>query len=244
MNHNLLKAKILAIKSKNPTWLGVVSKYKVNVYSYNRKHKEALRHYKLALQYCSTSKDSICIAENLEQISSSYGELADFEKAHYYFELALPLLKKYKIIDLNSVAYNNLSTTLMYEKKYLLAQNYIDSAIEISVQSKDVYSEMTRKHSKGLLYIEMGQYDKALTIFQGSMETITKSNLKDPLMRNEFGQYFCYEKKGDYRRALDHLYKYYFYRDSLNDAEVKTEIADLETQYKYQKKKLDFKKTR
>ena len=122
-----------------------------------------------------------------------------------------------------------------------MALKYIDSAYAISVRSKDVYSQMSRKNNKGLLLIEMGEYDKALAIFLESDSIIKKNNWKDRERDNEYGLYLAYKKKGDYQKAIEHFYEYNFYNDSLNGSEVKTRIADLETKYKYQGKELQYK---
>ena len=241
MNDILMRAENLSKKSKNPTWIGEVAMYRGAVYDLDQKTEKALKQYQLALQYCTASKDSICMAENMEQLSATYGQLHDFEKAHHYFKLALPLFKKYNTTFSVSATYNNYSNTLKYEKKYALALKYIDSAYAISVRSKDVYSQMSRKNNKGLLLIEMGEYDKALAIFLESDSIIKKNNWKDRERDNEYGLYLAYKKKGDYQKAIEHFYEYNFYNDSLNGSEVKTRIADLETKYKYQGKELQYK---
>lgn len=243
VNDNLLKAENLAKKSKNLTWLGMVTMYR-GFTKTNGKAIESLKYFELALKYCTASKDSICMAENLEQLSAAYGELEDFEKSHYYFKLAIPLLKKCKNQKSIATAYNNYSNTLCYEKKYDLAKKYIDSAIAISVINKDFFLQASQQNNKAALYIDAGKYDSALTIYKRNESIIKKNNWKNQLLKNQYGQSISYEKKGNYQEALGYLQDYYSLKDSINGIEVNTKIVTLETQYKYQKKELDYKKNR
>ena len=47
----------------------------------------SIEQFKEAIQKCSEAKDSLCIGESYEQISTKYNELGDYKKAHYYFKL-------------------------------------------------------------------------------------------------------------------------------------------------------------
>lgn len=240
----MIQAENIAEKSRNLTWLGEVALYRGAIYDLNNKQSEALKMYEQSLKYCTASKDSICIAESLEQISAIYGDQRDFEKATSYFNKSLSIFKKYKLARSVAIAYNNYSNTLSYFKKYALAAKYIDSSLAITIDLKDVYSQISRMHNKGLLYIDMGEYDKALVIFNNNQTIIKKNNWKDRLMNNEFGLFRSYKMKGNYQLALEHLIEYDFLLDSLNGADVKTKITDLETKYKYQKKELNYKNNR
>lgn len=244
LNDVMIQAEILVRKSKNLTWHGQVALYRGAIYELNDQPKEELEQYKLALQYCIASKDSICIAESLEQLSAIYGKKHDFEKAHAYFNKALSIFKKYQIQRSIAIAYANFSNTLSYQKKYVLAEKYNDSSLAIAINSKDSYNEMMQIQNKAAIYIDMAAYDKALTIYNNNNGIIKKYKWKDRELNNEYGLYYTYEKKADYRQALDHFYKYTFLNDSLNGANVKTKIATLETQYKNQKRAFDFKKNK
>ena len=95
-NENLLKAEVLAKKSKNVSWQGIIYMCRGRINIAMKKPKIALKYYKLSLKNFSECKDSVAIAENFHHISTAYGELEDFDKSHYYFKLAMPLYKKYK----------------------------------------------------------------------------------------------------------------------------------------------------
>ncbi len=92
----LLKADSLAKVTLNSSWLGGVSMRKALMSDViDGKLEDAIAHYKEAIKHCTDAKDSLCIGESLEQISTSYAFLEQYDSAHFYFKKALPCLQKF-----------------------------------------------------------------------------------------------------------------------------------------------------
>lgn len=129
VNKCLLDAEIIVNKSKNLSWKGAFAMRKSLVLDLKDDKQGVLKQYQLAFEFCRQAKDSLCMAESLEQISTTYGELDNLVKADEYFKKALPLLEKFADSQQMALTYNNYSNLLSYKKDYSEAINYSEKAI-------------------------------------------------------------------------------------------------------------------
>ncbi|MEP7144742.1 MAG: hypothetical protein ABI707_17800 [Ferruginibacter sp.] len=89
----LLQAENLAKQTGNPGWQAAILLRKALLAdNINNDSKEALKHYEMALKFCTDARDSLCMGETLEQISAMHAQLEEYEQGQYYYKLALPIL--------------------------------------------------------------------------------------------------------------------------------------------------------
>ena len=139
----ILEAEKFAKTSEKSGWIGIINGYRAALTSMISDNPQlSIEQFKEAIQKCSEAKDSLCIGESYEQISTKYNELGDYKKAHYYFKLGAPLLRKFGSDENMSAAYNNYANVMTNEKNFKMAVTYIDSAIVIAVKNKNLHSEM------------------------------------------------------------------------------------------------------
>lgn len=241
---HLIQADSIAREFDNKSWQGAIYMRKGAMSdAVNHNYQEAIRHYEMAVKFCTQARDSLCVGESLEQLSSMYGFLEKYDSAHYFYSQALPLLQKFADKQQMATTYNNFSNLLAFEKHFSDAIRYVDSAISIARANKDIYKEMMYLNNKASDYADMGQYDKAIGIYQNCVRVNVKNNWTDRLVRNYTGLFEAFEKKGDYRSAFEHLKTFYEFKDSLSGEGVQLKIADLNTRFDIQAKELALKKS-
>ncbi len=238
----LLQAENLANTKENPSWNAAILLRKALLAdNINNDSKEALKHYQMALKFCTDAKDSLCMGETLEQISSMLKQLDEYEKAEEYYTLALPILEKYADRQQMALTYNNYSTLLSRQKKLTESIQYIDSAISLARFNNDPYKEMMYLNNKGSHLSDMGQNDLAIDIYKKCVPINKQHDWLDRLVQNYLGISEAYKQKGKYDSAYTYLYDFFWLKDSIAGVDVKMKIAELESTNKSQQKDLGLK---
>lgn len=191
-----------------------------------------------AVQKCTEAKDFLCMGESYEQISSQYNALGDYKKAHYYFNLGRPLLRKFGTDENLSAAYNNYANVFTNEKNYKTAITYIDSAISIAVKNKNLHSEMVFRANLGATYISLKEFNKTLDIIDYCEPINIKNNWQDNLAHNYYCRSIIYQNQGKYKEALDYLNKHYSVKESIAGKKVISQISALAEKYKKEEQQL------
>jgi DNA-binding CsgD family transcriptional regulator len=239
----LLQAEKLAKTSGKPGWIGIVNGYRAALTSTIENNPTlTIKQFEEAIANCSKAKDSLCIGESYEQISTEYNHLRDYKKAHYYFNLSLPLLKKFGTDRNLAAAYNNYSTVLINEKNFKEALVFIEKAIAIAVEKKLLHSEMVFRSNLAATYMDLNELDKALKIIDFCEPINLKNNYQDNLVSNYICRSIIYEKKGDYKRALEYQYKYREQKDKIAGENVLSKISNLEESARRKENELLLKK--
>ena len=244
LNKHLLDAEVIVSKTNNYSWKGAIHMRKALVSDLNDDKKDVLKQYQLALENCRKANDSVCIGESLEQLSTTYGQIKNFEKAHYYFQLALPILTKFADKQQMALTYNNYSNLLSREGNYSESKIYIDSAIAMTIKNKDLYKQMMYENNKASLLTKMKNYEQAISIFEKSEAINIKNKWADRLKQNYIGLSVLYEAKNDYKNAFYYLKEFYLLKDSINGLDVSLKIADLNAKYEAQSKEVSLKEAR
>lgn len=240
-NKCLLKATDLVAKNNNTSWETALCFKKALLLTVQNDIKGALEQYKLAHTKSIIAKDSLYMAESLEQISAVYGVLDQYDKAELYFKKALPLLKKFSGKRQLALAYNNYSNLKSYEKKNTEALTNIDFAIKVIHEINDPYIETMYQNNKATIYTDLKQFDKAESILKISEQNSLKNNWKDRQTQTYACLAVLYEKWGKFELSLDYYKKYYEQTELINGKDIKIKIASLEAENLKSKKEIELK---
>ncbi|MEO8150593.1 MAG: hypothetical protein ABI723_23380 [Bacteroidia bacterium] len=249
---HLLIADSIARVTNNLSWLGAVFLRKGELSDVvDNSYSEAIANYKSALKCCTEAHDSLCIGESLEQMSSMYGFIGEaesnskyYDTAHVYINKAFPFLIKFADRSQMAATYNNYSNLLAFEKRYAEAEQYIDSAIFIARQNKNIYKELRYLNNKACLYADLGEYSKAIDTLLMSMVLNRQNQFADLLLNDYNSLAEIFEKKGDYRSSSAYYKKFHALKDSLSGEEVQMKIAELKTKFETKEKELALNKSR
>jgi tetratricopeptide (TPR) repeat protein/DNA-directed RNA polymerase specialized sigma24 family protein len=243
--HYLLEAERIAAASGNPGWQGWVAHCR-GVLSLNLKnYEEAIVPYREAARLCGQARDSLCVAESLEQIGALYGNLDSFEKAHYYYDLTLPLIEKYGNKVNLATTLNNLGNLLSFQDRPAeAAQHYERALAAIREVGGNKYREVIYLGNLADAFRQLRRFDTALAM----LDECTHINLENNWLHNQISIYGSisetYAGAGNFRSSLEFLKRYHALRDSVIGIEAQEKISDLEHKYVVQQKELELQKSR
>ena len=228
----------------NVGWQGQVALITATVpYHINRDIKAAIKKFESGAKLCQEAGDSACMAECLEKIGSMYAQLQDFKQSHHYFNLAMPMLKRFPQCNL-AAAYSNYSTLLGFQHRQEEALLYLDSAIAVARQKKNREIEMNFLYNSALAHNALGHEEKAMGIFEMLVKVNIENNWLNGLANAYGGMSDIFKEKGNYQAAYDYLARYHSIIDSLTGAETKLKVAELEIKYASQQKELELVKSK
>lgn len=236
-----LKAETLVFKHKNPSWEAALNLKKAIILEIKNDQIGKLNQFKKAYEKSKIAKDSIYMAESLEQISATYGEMDKYTKAEYYFQLALPLIKKFDSKEYLGIAYNNYSNLKSFQNQSTAALVHINTAIKITQETKDPYTEMMYQLNKGAVLKELKLFDQAEALLKDCEKINIKNNWHERLTHNYIGLADLYEHWGKYQSSLNYYIKYYQEKEDLNGKEVRLRIVDLENENSKSKTEIKLK---
>lgn len=168
-----------------------------------------LFNYPKALQFLDTALSQELSGSHLEEIT----QVVKAEKALIYFdlqefEIADSLIKElaldnYKYLDEYTKVWIFLQEgySLTKQKKYTLAENRINDAMDISIKSFP--DQLLFIYGKKIdLYNEMGEYDKRDSTFAIALKNATESKLIKNQMNLYQVMYNIYKNNNDYKNAF------------------------------------------
>lgn len=196
----------------------------------------AISEFKEGLELCKNAKDTLCIAESLEQISNINKNLKNYGMAEDYFKQAIPLLRSNAPSSSLSLAYSNYSLLEADQGKYDEALLYIDSALSISTESRDSFGQALYISNKASIYYRQQRYDDAIQLYKKVLPINAANDWSDNLLYNYAGLINSYEETGQYEKSNVYLQKYYELKDSLTGASVQEKIDRLELNSELSKK--------
>jgi DNA-binding CsgD family transcriptional regulator/Tfp pilus assembly protein PilF len=239
----LLAAENIARKCANVNWQGFVklkSGWVASVVQNNS--KKAIKEYETGATLSAQGNDSFCMAQCFEQLSAMYSGLKEFDSSQHYFDLAIPILRRFSINSLDGV-YNNFSALLVRQKKYEAALVYIDSAIQVAQKLNNKRREIFFLANRGVMLNELKRYDSAEAVFKYCMAIDKENKWMDNLMYDYEGLSENYHDKNNDAAAYEYLNKYHFLKDSLTGVEVQLKIANLNAIRETQEKELALKQS-
>jgi tetratricopeptide (TPR) repeat protein len=242
-SERLLRAKTLAQASKNPGWQGWVAYRRGTLNLRLRQTDAAIAAYKNAVEKCGMAGDSLCVAENLEQISAVYALQDSFTLAREYFIRAMPMMRRHgKQVQL-ATAIANFGSLLNQEGKFSEAIPYLEEAMDIQQDLGNLAARARAKNNLALATLRVGKAEKALQMFKECLLNNQERGFMENALRNYAGIRESYLAMQDYRGAYDYQLSYISLRDSLIGAETKLEIAELEAKYNTAQQELELKKS-
>jgi tetratricopeptide (TPR) repeat protein len=241
---HLLEAETIANQSDNPGWLGWVIHRKAILALRLNKLEEALQEYEKAAQLCAEAKDSLCLAESLEQVSLMHAKLNDFENAQRVHLIAMPLIEKYGGEMQMGAALTNYGTTNSLQGRVEQSIPYFERAITIYRKLGKHKEEAKVLNNLADGYRRLKRYKDAMEIYQRCLEHNRKHQIFENLVINYSGIQTLASETRDFETAYEYLGLYFLLKDSLSGAEIQRKIAELEIKYESQKKELELEKSK
>ncbi len=171
-------------------------------------------------------------------ICQMYMQSGNLKEAEYYQQLCLKFSRQSRIES--KVVLGLITSGLLASSKGDSRGSYEmeKKVIEILEKSHSNDQMLAKRYLAAAIGSGNLKEDSLITTgyFKKAMDLSHKLNLRDNLKLIYYYYTVFYKTRGDYYNAYDNYKKYIVYKDSLNSAETKLTIAELETKYQTEKK--------
>lgn len=210
-----------------------------DVYKRNNNHSNAVLYYNRAINIFRNSKDSIKLASALLNAGDEYRSHDELDTALIYFQESGEIFKLQEF-ELGN-AYNLGNVGLVYAKqgKHELAEENINAATAILEKLNDRYPIAVYDTYMADIYLEKGDFSRALVYAQHSLQIGEEEGLKEQIRDASLKLSELYGLIEDHKNAYKYQSQYIAFRDSINNEETIQNMADLRTEYEVSQKQIE-----
>ncbi len=165
--------------------------------------QKALNFYAQAIKLSRAVKDDTGIAETLSSTGLIYRKLDENEKALRYFQNALPIAQKLRNKELQAKILTNIGVTYFNLVRNKEALDYYEKALRL--RKSDSRGEANTLNYLALVYIRIGEKEKALASFERALSIRTAIDDKRGIAETLQGLGWFYVTFGDTQKALEYL---------------------------------------
>jgi signal transduction histidine kinase len=199
---------------------------------------EAISYFREALNLNKTIRDTGSMAIDYDYLGAAYARMKIPDSAVVNYHKALYFFKKIGNADRYAISLSNIATVFPnYPDSLDKAITYFNLAWKKFQEIGWLHYEADIQHGIANVLCKEGKYDDAITAYKKSIQLAFKYK-RELLLRKLIykGMAEAYEKKGDYKHALESQILYSQYNDSITEKEKFEQIANLEKQYETEKK--------
>lgn len=199
---------------------------------------EAIGYFRKALGINQSINDTGSMAIDYDYLGASYARLKMPDSALVNYYKALYLFKKIGNDDRYAISLSNIATVIPnYPDSLDKAINYFNMAWKKFQEIGWLHYEVDIQHGIANVLSKQGKFDEAILYYNKSL-SLAQQYKRELLIRKEIylGLSETYQKKGDYKHALDNHIIYSQYIDSIGKKQKFEQIANLEKQYETEQK--------
>ena len=199
---------------------------------------EAIIYLRKALRINQTIRDSGGMAIDYDYIGTTYARLKMPDSALVNYHKALYLFKKVGKDDRYAISLSNIATVFPnYPDSLDKAITYLNMAWKKFQELNWLHYESDIQFGIANVLSKQGKFDEAISSFNKSIKLAHHFKRELQLKKQIYlGLSEVYQKKGDYKQALDNHILYSQYTDSVVVEQKFQHIANLEKQYETEKK--------
>ncbi|MBA3681451.1 MAG: tetratricopeptide repeat protein [Bacteroidetes bacterium] len=207
-------------------------------------NKESINYFKRCISIEQDiyvkSKQSIRAKEALvmsyHNMGAVYLYFNNYDSSMFYFNRSLSLIDSTKKTDDLAIIYTGLAQTNKMKSRFELAIDYNKKALEIYLNIDDPNGTASIYNGFSDIYLEQGNYEKAIYYANLSEEINLKHQFNDELLYSYETKALAYDKLKDSKNELIYLKKHSRLKDSLLIKNRNLQIEELKTQYETEKK--------
>ncbi len=201
-----------------------------------KNYPKALDHYEKAMVICTQINDSSNMMILYNNIGIVYEEKEAYQLAIKNYFAAAILAETFG--SKNIIARISLNISLVYVliEDYAMALEYGKNAMMLAQETGDEYTYTFSLSTIGHIYLEMNKPNLSIGHINQGIK-IAKANTYADLLGqgyNFLAQY--YAAIGNFKRAYETRGDYFAIKDSLNDSELVSRVAEMQTKYETRKK--------
>lgn len=205
------------------------------VYHYQLKHDQAIAFYEKSRQLYESNGDTTRSTFILGNIAHLYLKKKDFKKAETLYLQSLALAERHDNKKAIGNALQSLGAFFMEHENMQTALSYFLKAKETLELTGEQTEYLRLLDNLAACYLKVSDTDAAYTYAAKNYELATQQQQFYYIQTSAQQLSNLYEKRGDYRTALNYFKKATLASDSLYSQQNKEELVRTEEKYKYQK---------
>jgi serine phosphatase RsbU (regulator of sigma subunit) len=178
----------------------------------------------------------------LNNIGQVYSLSGNTDSAFYYFTKALGVWESMKDEAGLAMTHFNLGELSMRTRDFLTAEAHLLQSLEISERINEQFGITQNLGVLSSLYFEKGDKKKGLDYLERSISFAKKNNMMGSL-KDDYEKLYAYHKKEkDFKNALWAHEEFFFWYDSLNNADKNKNLQELYSKFETQKKEKEIER--
>lgn len=181
------------------------------------------------------------ISSSYNNIGSLFWEKKEFEKAIPYYEKAITYLLKNNDKKGLAVAYNNIGIMNRDMNRFEQALPWYEKAYKVREEIGDKSGMAISLVDIGTVMETRKRYDEAITYHTRGLKLAEEIGDKDIIKAAHIGLASAYSGSKKYQQAFEQMKLHDQIKDSLNNAGIRSELAEMQTKYETEKKENEIK---
>ncbi|TND09771.1 MAG: protein serine/threonine phosphatase [Bacteroidetes bacterium] len=203
--------------------------YRLNNFS------KAVSEYEHSMELRKQINDENGVAACLNNLANVYIAQKNYDKSIEYHKQALEIRKKSGNKGQIARALNNLGAVYFQKKEYETAMDYFFQSLELRKEIGDKRGMISSLANLGSVNMNQGRRDKAIEYFERALQLAREVGARD--LESELYESFAeaYEQKGDHEKALEFYKLFASNKDSLFNADMSKNVAEMQARFDVQK---------
>ncbi len=243
----------IAEKSKNNGWVFSFTNNLSLIYHDFENFEKGVYYGKKALVVAKKLKNSsYYISSALNSIAVNYDDWNRPNDALYYHKQVFNFIKGKDTLTIDHT-YNNIGNTLLKQKKYKEAENWIKTAIAIrEINEKqnpgrydvDFYSKATNYTNLATIAIKTNDIEKAEILLAEAKGYTLKSQSAEKLRDYYYAEYMFNKERKNLQKTVESQEEYIKLRDSVFNKNRDKSFLEIEAKYQNEKKEKELLKSK
>lgn len=218
---------------KSPSMLLLIYANLGGVLALMNQADQSLHYSRKALPLAARLKDSVMLAQVLQNIGSAF-QTVDIDSSLYYWKIALPLYQEQGRASQIQNTYYSMGRVFLFRDSLEKAGEYFEAAVKASL--KDAESNSSLQQGIGAFYFKMADYSKSISHYRKALKICEQQGLRSDKLTIYYTLATIYDKLHNPQLAYEYQKFYADLRDSLlNEDNIKT-INQLEVKYRTSEK--------
>lgn len=209
-----------------------------NVYIFQKQPELALPYFKKALDLSKQISDSLVQAEAFNSYALGFDNLEQNDSAMYYYTIAIEHYSDLGKLLAKAKAEHNLALVYFEEEQYFKAEEMLLASQSVFERVPDRFAIEKAKIeiSLGRIYHRTNRSEQAIPHIQNAIAVFRDKGVLSALKTSLLYLSEAYEGAGQYHKAFLTQREFMVIRDSIQNAEITTSIAEMNEKYESEKK--------
>ncbi len=196
-------------------------------------HREAIQWQRDALKIIKGRNDKAREGLIYGRIGISFDEMGMYDSAHFYNNIAVQIFDEIDDQYYKAQWFSNIGNTFIKQGEFSRAEAYLQQAM---LNAETDVDRIVILNNLGKVFIETERYTRAKRSLEEAMKIAGRLEQNEFLLETYYRLHEYFEKKGDYKEALDYFEKYNALKDSILDVKKAEQIARMKVRFETDQK--------